>query len=108
MRQKSIMGEKEIRQTIVFYHTWLDSIFASMDDAEAVQTIKMLQDYQRYALIPENTTKMQELVFGMARSTIDQNEKKFLASKKGGRPKKNATEKNEVQSKNDESDDFPF
>lgn len=96
---------EETRTSMVIYHDWLDSIFALMDDHTAVQTIKALQDYQRYGLEPDADAPAElKLVLGMAKSVIDTNEAKFKGGKRGGRPRKTKTEEIRKEEENREEE----
>ncbi len=76
------------RDSFVFYTSWLKGIESLSEENQAAIVFALIR-YAAYGEEPKTNNPVVKMAFAYAKPQIDANNKRYLASKKGGAPKGN-------------------
>ena len=79
-----------MRESFVFYASFYEAI-KNLEPLEKAKAYDAIAHYSLTGEILEDTDGIAKIIFTMAKPQIEANQKRFVASKKGGRPKKEKT-----------------
>lgn len=79
--------EKERRSSVVIYENW-HNYLKTLSPEQYIQGMEMIMEYALDGVIPDTKDPALFGFFCGICPVIDSNNKRYIASKKGGRPKK--------------------